>query len=49
MQANDIATRCGGTPQTQQQMATDIALDASVSLVVGTVVPASLPIKISPP
>jgi len=49
MQANDIATRCGGTPQTQQQMATDIALDASVSLAVGAVVPASLPIKISPP
>jgi hypothetical protein len=49
MQANDIATRCGGSPQTKQQMATDIALDASVSMAVGAVVPASLPTKITPP
>jgi hypothetical protein len=49
MQANDIATRCGGTPQTRQEMATNIALDASVSLAVGAVVPASLPTKITPP
>jgi len=49
MQANDIAARCGGNPQTQQQMATDIALDASLSLAVGAVVPTTLPTKITPP
>jgi len=49
LQANDIATRCGGNPQTQQQMTTDIALDASLSLAVGAVVPATLPAKITPP
>ena len=49
LQANDIATRCGGSPQTRQQMTTDIALDASLSLAVGAVVPATLPSKITPP
>lgn len=49
MQANDIASRCGGHPKTQQQMTTDIALDATLSLALGAVVPATLPAKITPP
>ena len=49
MQANDIATRCGGNPKSQQQMTTDIALDATMSLALGAVVPATLPTKITPP
>ncbi len=46
LQANDIATRCGGTPKTQQQINSDIALDASLSLAVGAVIPTpTLPSK----
>lgn len=39
MQANDIAANCGGTPRSQEEVNTSIAVDASLSLAVGSVLP----------
>ena len=39
MQANDIAANCGGKPKTQQEVNASIAVDASLSLAVGNVLP----------
>jgi len=48
LQANDIAAQCGGKPQSQAQMSADIALDASLSLAAGAIVPVTIP-KLTPP
>ena len=39
LKAREITTQCGGTPMTQEEMASNIALDAALDLTVGTVVP----------
>ena len=39
LQANDIAANCGGKTKTQQEVNSNIALDASLSLAVGSVLP----------
>ena len=39
LQANDIAANCGGKPRTQSEVNTSIAVDATLSLAVGNVVP----------
>ena len=40
MQANDIAANCGGHARPQQEVNQNILVDATVSLAVGSVVPA---------
>ncbi|MCX7270497.1 MAG: hypothetical protein NT095_08415 [Burkholderiales bacterium] len=39
LKANDIAVNCGGKVKSQQEVNNTIALDATLSLAVGTVVP----------
>ena len=39
LKANDIAANCGGKVKSQQEVNNTIALDATLSLAVGTVVP----------
>ena len=39
MQANDIAANCGGKPRSQKEVNASIAVDASLSLAVGNVLP----------
>lgn len=39
MKASEITTQCGGTPLTQEAMASNIAMDAALDFTVGTVVP----------
>jgi len=39
MQANDIAANCGGKARSQKEVNTSIAVDATLSLAVGNVVP----------
>lgn len=41
LQANDIAANCGGKVKPQQEVNSTIALDATLSLAVGSVVPVS--------
>ena len=48
LQANDIERQCGGKPQSQEEMRADIALDASLSLAAGAIVPVTIP-KLTPP
>jgi hypothetical protein len=41
LKANDIAANCGGKPKSQQEVNSNIALDATLSLAVGSVMPVS--------
>ncbi len=48
IQANDISAQCGGKPLTQQALNQNIAVDATISVVVGGMAPA-VALKITAP
>lgn len=48
LKAADIASNCGGNPPNPEAVAGDIALDATIDIATGGLIPATLPLKIGP-
>jgi hypothetical protein len=48
LKAADIASNCGGNPRNPEAVAGDIALDATIDIATGSLIPAALPLKSAP-
>ena len=48
LKAADIASNCGGNPPNPEAVAGDIALDATIDIATGSLIPATLPLKNAP-
>jgi len=48
LKAADIASHCGGNPPNPDAVAGDIALEASIDIATGSLIPAALPLKSAP-
>ncbi|NBS76160.1 MAG: hypothetical protein EBT28_01645 [Betaproteobacteria bacterium] len=48
LKAADIASNCGGNPPNPEAVAGDIALDATLDIATGSLIPAALPLKSAP-
>ena len=48
LKAADIASNCGGNPPNPETVAGDIALDATIDIATGSLIPAALPLKSAP-
>jgi len=48
LKAADIASNCGGNPRNPESVAVDIALEATIDIATGSLIPASLPLKSAP-
>ena len=48
LKAADIASNCGGNPRNPEAVAGDIALEATIDIATGSLIPATLPLKNAP-
>jgi len=48
LKAADIAYNCGGNPRNPEAVAGDIALEATIDIATGSLIPANLPLKSAP-
>ena len=48
LKAADIASNCGGNPRNPEAVAGDIALEATIDIATGSLIPATLPLKSAP-
>ena len=48
LKAADIASNCGGNPRNPETVASDIALDATIDIATGSLIPTALPLKSAP-
>ncbi len=48
LKAANIASNCGGNPPNPEAVAGDIALDATLDIATGSLIPAALPLKSAP-
>jgi len=48
LKAADIASNCGGTPPNPETVAGYIALDVTIDIATGSLIPATLPLKSAP-